>query len=81
VIGSRRAVDAHGAAEFGDRDDDGRAPDVAESALQFVESAVESGEQLRQPAADRAFVDMGVPAAMRGPSGARLTENSMNESN
>ena len=62
MVGAGGAVDAGGAAEFGD-DDDGRVfPARAQTLLKFLQRAVEPAEQLRQPPRRAALIGMGVPA-------------------
>ena len=60
MIGAVGAVDANGAAEFGDRDDDRVPPGVAEVGLERVEGGVEPLKALGEQALRRALVLMGV---------------------
>ena len=60
MVGAVGAVDANGAAEFGDRDDDRVGPGVAEVGLESVEGGVEPPEALGEHAFRRALVLMGV---------------------
>src|SRR5262249_59007972 len=56
------AVDAGGAAEFGDDGDDGLAPGILHLGLDRGNGAVERAEQGCEPAAHYAFGGVGIPA-------------------
>src|SRR5204862_6270479 len=63
VIGAAIAILAHGAAEFGQQDDDRILPRTAEGFGKCCEPVAEGAQSLRQLSGMIALPDMGVPAA------------------
>jgi hypothetical protein len=61
VVSANGAVDAGGAAELSDRDDDRVVPARPEFAFERGEGAVETAEQLRQTAGRAALVGVRIP--------------------